>query len=771
VHKRSLTRWIARVAQEVAGFVTRGPVVPAADDYTAMFQTLYGTPNMEKILPTFEQFSRQGYSGNGVIFGLANKRLHLFSEARFCFRNLEDGKLDRTHPALAKLNDNPWLKPRMEQDGSLAGNCYIRDCGDDELERLRPDWVTIVSSVEEDAFGREIRRVIGYAYEPLTDPERRVEFYTADEVAHYAPLPDPLANWRGVSWLTPVVKEINADTAMSEHAYSYFMNAATPNLIIKYAQKLGDTSVKRISDMIRSRHTGSENAFSTLLLDMGADPMIVGSQLTDVSFTALQAAGENRIAVAAGVPAIVAGLKEGLAASTLANYREALESFADLTMRPLWRAACASLARIVEVPQGWELWYDTTDVSALQQGEKETADTLQVQAATVSSLISAGYEPESVIRAVVSGDLTLLKHTGLYSVQLRPPGADDPAQGQNGGPGATGKRPSGAEGNKQAAAAGEPGSPGGAKTPAAAARFNATWTWDIERGKWTPELHPRDEKGRFRKIVGADLLEAIDVKKLSDRRLLGIFGDLSTEPTFNEHAARKIMDELERREQEATLREARKANPLAGHDLTKLSDGELVDLQRAHPADNRVLIPVKTELRHRRELADAEARARPLIDWDVHQADTLEQRRIDKAVAAGADYLSAYADAYKLSDADLRQQERASLVDLDRRAGETRRQAVRRAYGEWVNLQYIAAEDATRGNVLNAAGQAKGLDPVSLFSGPARTARKYASEELLRWWQDNGRTTYAEFEAAVLTGDTSVIEAGRLRGNDQEFGV
>jgi hypothetical protein len=757
VGKRALTRWIRRAVDAVR---TR-PSVPAADDYASMFQTLYGTPDLEKILPTFEQFSQLGYGGNGVIFGLANKRLALFSEARWCFRNLEDGSLDRTHENLAGLNANPWIKGRLEQDGSLAGNCYIRDCGDGEYERLRPDWVTIVSEVQADAFGREIRRVIGYAYEPLTDPGRRTEFYTVDEVAHYAPIIDPLANWRGMSWLTPVVREANADVAMSEHAYSYFLNAATPNLILKYAQKLSEPQVNRIRDMVAARHTGSANAFSTMLLDMGADPMIVGAALTDVSFTALQAAGENRLAVAAGVPAIVAGLKEGLAASTLANYREALESFADLTMRPLWRTACAALARIVDVPDGFELWYDTTDISALQQGEKELADTLAVQAQTLNSLITAGYTPDSAVKAVTSGDLTLLTHTGRYSVQLLPPGSGAEGSGSD-GPG----KPGTPGGN-------DPGSP---ETRRTLLFDGELWTYDAVRGRWSPELHPRDARGRFRRVAGSDLVDAIDPAKLSDKRLLGLFGDLSLEDPPNEHAMRKLFDELGKREDAARLKAERKTNPLAGRDLTAMSDEELVDFRRRHPGDHRVETPVLRELQIRREAEEREARSRPLVDWEVHGSDTLEQRRIDKLVAAGVDYRDAYADAYHLDRESLLAEERASVVDLDRRAGETRRQAVRRAYGEFVHLQYLEAENYTRGHLLSREGREKGIDPVSLFSGPAVRARKYASEDLLRYWSqdsfaggDSRRVTYAEFESSVLTGRK--VAGVESRGNDGEFGV
>lgn len=386
----------------------------------------YGSANAEKMEPTFYQFASLGYGGNAVVFGLINKRLKLFGEARFKFRNLATKKLFGS-VELDKL-ENPWpngstgeLWARMEQDASLAGNAYIRDAGD-RLERLRPDWVTIVSEVTTDARGDEIREVIGYLFDPKEDGDRGVEFYPVEEVAHWSPIPDPLANFRGMSWLTPVLREINADTAMTNHRDAYYRNAATPNLIIKYTNKLAPEQKQRLADSVKARHAGPDNAFSTLVLDEGADPMIVGAKLGDVD-GALQAAGENRIAVASGVPPIIAGLKEGLAAATLANYGSAMRAFADLEIRPNWRSACAALSKLVTVPVGAELWFDTSDIAALQDGEKDQAETFAIDAKTSASLVQAGYTPDSVTLAIKARDMSLLTHTGLFSVQLLPPTA------------------------------------------------------------------------------------------------------------------------------------------------------------------------------------------------------------------------------------------------------------------------------------------------------------------------------------------------------------
>lgn len=403
------------------------------------FVNSYGPPNAETPLYEYQLLAQNAYGasgyiggpygsanstgGNAVIFGLIDRRLSVFTEARFKFRSLQDKHLfgDKS---LAKL-EVPWpgattgdLLARMEQDASLAGTAYVRDAGD-QLERLRPDWVTIVSAIVDDAQGGQVRRVLGVWFDPVGDPDREADFYPIDEVAIWAPTPDPLANFRGMSWLTPIIRELSGDIRMTEYREAFFKNAATPNLVIRYTTKMAPERITRLQQRLRERHTGPDGAYGTLVLDEGADLTVVGKDMAGSAFDALQAAGETRIAMAAGVPPIVAGLRQGLQASAIGEYQQALRAFADLKMRPNWRSACAALAKLVQVPAGAELWYDTSDVSALQQGEQDKAGTLSVLAETMSKWIMAGYEPDSVTAAAVSGDPSLLKHSGLVSVQMQ----------------------------------------------------------------------------------------------------------------------------------------------------------------------------------------------------------------------------------------------------------------------------------------------------------------------------------------------------------------
>jgi hypothetical protein len=150
--------------------------------------------------------------------------------------------------------------------------------------------------------------------------------------------------------------------------------------------------------------------------------------------------------------------------------------------------------------------------------------------------------------------------------------------------------------------------------------------------------------------------------------------------------------------------------------------------------------------------------------------DTPEQKKIDDLVRRGWSYADAYADAYGVSERTTRGQEVDAMVG--RGKGETREAAIRRSYAELVALQALQAEEATRGNLLTRP--CAHVDPASLWSGPAARARKCASEELMRWWEENGgRRTYTEYKASLGAGGSrtkAAAEKIRLGSSGKDFG-
>ncbi|MBN0039362.1 hypothetical protein JN535_04130 [Cellulosimicrobium cellulans] len=75
---------------------------------------------------------------------------------------------------------------------------------------------------------------------------------------------------------------------------------------------------------------------------------------------------------------------------------------------------------------------------------------------------------------------------------------------------------------------------------------------------------------------------------------------------------------------------------------------------------------------------------------------------------------------------------------------------VRAEYELYREQQYAAAVEACNTVLLNREALAAGIDKFALFKGRRDHAEKWASEELLAWWREHGRMTFADFERQYL---------------------
>ena len=382
-----------------------------------------------------------GFSGlmkrNSVVFACMALRRAVFSQAQFKFRNLATGKLFGS-PALAIL-EHPWtnattgdLLARAILDVDLAGNSFWARHGA-TVRRLRPDWVQIIMGSETDVdvtawdFDAD---VLGYVYQPggPNGGEPR-EFFLAEQVAHFAPYPDPLSPFRGMSWLETVLPETKADNAANVHKARFFENGATVNLVVTLDPTLRGSQFDEWVDKFEAAHKGGRNAYKTLYLGAGAKVEPMGSNFEQMQLKVTQGAGETRVAAAAGVPPILVGLSEGLQAATYNNYPAARRRFADGTITDLLANFCGSFETIVTTPPGAQLWFDPSRIPFFREDVKDAAEIVKTNAATIGALINNGFEPDAAIEAVIAGELSELvgTHTGLPSVQLQPPPAALPS--------------------------------------------------------------------------------------------------------------------------------------------------------------------------------------------------------------------------------------------------------------------------------------------------------------------------------------------------------
>jgi hypothetical protein len=404
------------------------------NSYWLPYSTSWETRKSEPIGNDFVAYVQRAYKGNGIAFAAIEARRLLFSEARFTFRDRRTGKQFGTD-ALAPLElpgenmTTGELLSRIEQDISLGGNWYGVRQGR-YIKRLRPDWVTILIGSQRDPDEAAWMRdavLVGYLYQPGGtggDPDE-AEILLPNEVAHFSPIPDPENAFRGMSWLTPIAAEIVADSSATTQKQAYFDNAMTPNAAIIMSDDVRTPEqFRQAREQIDEAHAGASKAFKTLYLAAGTTVQPIGSSLREMDFSAIQAGGEARIAVASRVPAAILGIKEGLAGSSLnaGNLGVARRLFADGWARPQWRAVCSALAKLVEVPTGAELWYDDSDIAFLREDASDAASIIATQAQAIRTLTDGGFEPASARDAVIGGDLGQLVHTGYLSVQMQPPG-------------------------------------------------------------------------------------------------------------------------------------------------------------------------------------------------------------------------------------------------------------------------------------------------------------------------------------------------------------
>jgi hypothetical protein len=402
-------------------------------------------PNSEGISGDFASLVTRGFKGNAVVASCELTRMALISQARPAWRRLRNGRRgDLFGTQELSVLERPWpggtfasLAAKMELDAAFGGTAFVgrRQERPDRLLRMRPDWVTMIlgsnDDPDDDAQFALDADFLGVLYHPGGKGSGRApKILLADEVAVWAPIPDPLAAYRGIPWPTAALREIDSDLGATIHKGKFFENGATPQLFLQLDPGIKREQMMQMMQTINASHVGANNAYRTLALQ-GATPHVVGKDLHQLDFKATQGAGETRIAAASGVHPVVAALSEGLSGSSLnaGNFRAACRLVADRTLYPLWSSMFAALGTIVPAPTDprtgqtdSELWYDKSEISFLQEDRKDAADIGLIKAQTIAAYVREGFTAESAKAAVGAEDESLLVHTGLVSVQLQPPG-------------------------------------------------------------------------------------------------------------------------------------------------------------------------------------------------------------------------------------------------------------------------------------------------------------------------------------------------------------
>ena len=414
-------------------------------------------PDREAIGNDVAAYINDAYKQSGPVFAASLARQMLFSEARVAFqRPSEDGRPGAlfADSGLDLLN-NPWpngtlgeLFARMMQDADLAGNFWATTADDDgnlgraavgpgrRVARMKPEWTSVILGSKSGNLHALDTKPIAIKYAaPMVNGVSQTDpvYLLPSEVCHFSPNPDPSARFRGMSWLTPVLREIEADKAATKHKLNFFRKGAMLSTIVRLDKEVSPDQFREFVAEFEAKHQGVDTAYKTLFVGGGADVTVNSANMQQLDFKNTQGAGETRIAAASGIHPVIIGLSEGLAGSSLnaGNFDAAKRLTADKTLRPLWRTAAASLQPLVNTPDGATLTYDDRDVAFLRDDSTDVAAIQEKQAITARQLTDAGYTPESVVRFLETNNLSELQHSGLYSVQLQPPGtAQAPIAGE-----------------------------------------------------------------------------------------------------------------------------------------------------------------------------------------------------------------------------------------------------------------------------------------------------------------------------------------------------
>lgn len=247
----------------------------------------------------------------------------------------------------------------------LHGNAYVQighgaDGEAVNLYALRPDRVTI----EQDAQGWPV----GYRYRA---GERHMLYAGEDAggrtaVIHLKAL-NPVDDHYGLGCLGAAAGAVAIHNAATQWNKALLDNAARPSGALVYDPKDGGVmspdQFDRLRAELESVFQGKDNAGRPMLLEGGLSWQAMSLSPHDMDFVELKAAAARDIALAFGVPPVLAGLPGD---STYANYREANKALWRQTVLPLADKILGGLAQgLADRMPGLCLQVDLNRIAAL----------------------------------------------------------------------------------------------------------------------------------------------------------------------------------------------------------------------------------------------------------------------------------------------------------------------------------------------------------------------------------------------------------------------
>ncbi|MEU5847447.1 phage minor capsid protein [Saccharopolyspora shandongensis] len=247
---------------------------------------------------------------------------------------------------------------------------------------------------------------------------------------------------------------------------------------------------------------------------------------------------------------------------------------------------------------------------------------------------------------------------------------------------------------------------------------------------------------------------------------------VATEQAQRREQERLAAEQAEREAAEAEAREAEAREAEALPDFTEFSDEQLDAGIGDYAEDPEALDALLAEMDRRQAEHDAADERRERQRQQRQQRREEQQRaqweRFEQLLAEGWDEQDAEAEATGRSVEAIRRRDAITRLRGEGYSGRGFDELARASFRDQVYAAYIAAEAATNGYLLSNEAEAAGIEPLSLFTGPAARARRWASDELLEWWDENGRLTFEEWVAELL-GDSRRARDARYRSGGETW--
>lgn len=328
-------------------------------------QPVYPTENLEQLV-------KAGYVKNSIASACINMIATSAPEAKLkVYRETSDGEIEVPDHWLIELIQHPnnhmstfelWeLTHIYLNTGGVAYWELVRPTRNPsapviEVLPLRPDRMKVIPDRKE--------YIGGYQYEV----NGQSIIYEPWEILAF-PLPNPIDEFRPLSPLARVARELGIDNETTDFTKTFFENNAVPGGILSTDQQLMEEESDRIELRWWQRFRGRRRG-RIAVLGKGATYQQLSMSFKEMEFESLRAFTETRICAAFGVDPVLlpswVGIRYG---GKYSNYAEARRHLWDETIIPALRRIETKITTLLE--EGLVAKFDVSKVQALQENEND----------------------------------------------------------------------------------------------------------------------------------------------------------------------------------------------------------------------------------------------------------------------------------------------------------------------------------------------------------------------------------------------------------------